>query len=157
VKLPGLTVGPAHPAEAGEILTVQRAAYVTEAQRYADPHIPPLTEPLDSVAAAVAAGQVLVARADGRLVGAVRAVVDGPVCRIGRLVVAPDLQGRGVGTALLVAAESAQGPAVREFALFTGADSDDNLRLYQRQGYRVVRTEQVSDRLAFVHLAKGAG
>lgn len=41
---------PAGVADAGEILTVQRAAYLTEAQHYADPFLPPLTE-LDEVRA----------------------------------------------------------------------------------------------------------
>jgi hypothetical protein len=39
---------PAVP-DAGEILTVQRAAYLTEAQRYRNPYLPPLTETLDQV------------------------------------------------------------------------------------------------------------
>jgi GNAT superfamily N-acetyltransferase len=153
-----ITVGPAAPDDAGEILTVQRAAYVAEAQRYDDPRIPPLTEPLDGVLAAVAAGQVLVARtAAGRLVGAVRGVVDGPTCHIGRLVVVPDLQGRGIGTVLLAAVERAHAAAVREFALFAGAGSEANLRLYRRCGYRAVRTERVTDGLSLVHLVKPAG
>jgi hypothetical protein len=37
------TIVPAGVADAGEILTVQRAAYLTEAQHYADPFLPPLT------------------------------------------------------------------------------------------------------------------
>ncbi|MDT7552926.1 MAG: hypothetical protein QOI16_1462, partial [Pseudonocardiales bacterium] len=37
-----LRIGLLRPSDAGEVLTVQRAAYVTEAQRYAAPHIPPL-------------------------------------------------------------------------------------------------------------------
>ncbi|MBN1174950.1 MAG: hypothetical protein JXA67_22520 [Micromonosporaceae bacterium] len=34
---------------AGEVLTLQRAAYATEAQRYRDPHLAPLVETLDEV------------------------------------------------------------------------------------------------------------
>jgi ribosomal protein S18 acetylase RimI-like enzyme len=151
-----ILVEPARVGDEGEILTVQRAAYVAEAQRYRDPHIPPLTEPLDSVAAAVAAGQVLVARSGTRLVGAVRGVVDGGVCHVGRLVVAPDQQGRGIGSALLRAVEAAHAGRVGEFALFTGGHSTGNLRLYERFGYRVVRTEPVTEEWGLVHLSKPA-
>ena len=51
---------PAAPADAGEVLTLQRAAFAVEAQRYRDPFLPPLVEPLESVLAAVVAGDVLV-------------------------------------------------------------------------------------------------
>lgn len=133
------TIGPADPEDAGEILTVQRAAYLAEAQRYADPFLPPLTETLDEVRAALAGPTVvLVARLGHRLVGSVRAdVVDG-TGHVGRLSVAPDQQGRGVGGALLAAAEAACAGRVSRFSLFTGADSAGNLRLYARHGYRVV-------------------
>ncbi|HMO11284.1 MAG TPA: GNAT family N-acetyltransferase, partial [Actinotalea sp.] len=38
-------------AVAGELLTVRRAAFVSEAQLYDDPHIPPLTQTLDELRA----------------------------------------------------------------------------------------------------------
>ncbi|MEH0819682.1 MULTISPECIES: GNAT family N-acetyltransferase [unclassified Micromonospora] len=134
-----VTVGPAGVTDAGEILTVQRAAYVDEAQRYGDPFLPPLTETLDEVRAVLAGPTiVLVARAGHRLVGSVRARVAGDTAHVGRLSVAPDQQGGGIGSRLLGAVESAcAGRAVR-LELFTGAQSTGNLRFYRRHGYRVV-------------------
>ncbi|MBY8871229.1 GNAT family N-acetyltransferase [Micromonospora sp. PLK6-60] len=130
---------PASVDDAGEILTVQRAAYLVEAQRYADPFLPPLTETLDEVRAVLAGPTVvLVARHGARLVGSVRARLDGDTAHIGRLAVAPDRQGSGVGSRLLAAIEAACPPGTARFALFTGANSADNLRLYHRQGYRIV-------------------
>ncbi len=131
-----LIIEPARPADAGEILTVQRAAYLAEAQRYDDPHLPPLTETLDEVRAAIAGDDaVLVARDGHRLIGSVRArVVDG-TGRIGRLAVAPDLQRRGVGGLLLASVEAAVAGRVTRLELFTGAVSDGNLRLYRAAGY----------------------
>ncbi|MEU7999013.1 GNAT family N-acetyltransferase [Micromonospora sp. NPDC049060] len=132
-------IAPADLTDAGEILTVQRAAYVTEAQRYADPFLPPLTETLDEVRAALAGpATVLTARLGDRLVGSVRADVDGDTAHIGRLSVAPDQHGRGVGGRLLRAVETACAARVRRFALFTGADTEQNLRFYHRHGYQVV-------------------
>ncbi|MCI4064990.1 GNAT family N-acetyltransferase [Micromonospora sp. R77] len=134
-----VTIAPAGVGDAGEILTVQRAAYLVEAQRYGDPFLPPLTETLDEVRAALAGPTVvLAARLGARLVGSVRATVEGDTAHVGRLSVAPDQQGRGVGGRLLAAIEAACAGRVSRFALFTGAESTDNLRLYARRGYRLV-------------------
>ncbi len=152
-----MRIGPAEPADAGEVFTVQRAAYVTEAQHYGDPHLAPLTESLDEVRAAVVSGHVLVAREGGRLVGAVRGSVREATCHIGRLVVAPDVQGRGIGRALLAAVEELHAGRVERFALFTGHRSEGNLRLYRAAGYRETHTVAVDASVSLVHMTKGAG
>lgn len=141
------------PADAGEILTLQRAAYVTEAQLYGDPYIPPLVESVEQVRAAIEAAVVLKAVEDGRIIGAVRGALSGTTCRVGRLVVAPDRQGGGVGTALLRALHE-RVPQARAFDLFTGHLSEGNLRLYRRLGYRETRRERMDDHLTLVHLRR---
>lgn len=148
-------VGPASVADSGEMLTLQRAAYVTEAQLYGDLHLPALVQTLAELRTEVAAHGGLVAREGPRMVGAVRLRLDGDVLHIGRLTVAPDRQGSGIGTRLLAAAEAAA-PAVRA-ALFTGHRSEANLRLYRRSGYAEVRREPVHDGLVLVHLEKELG
>ena len=140
--------------DAGEVLTVQRAAYVAEAQRYADPFLPPLTQPLAEVVADVRAGRRLVACLGSRVVGTVRGEQRDDVLHVGRLAVAPDQQGRGLGTRLLSAIEQLAGQGVTTCALFTGAGSDDNVRLYGRLGYRFVRHEQLPSGPGLVHLEK---
>lgn len=145
------------PAAAGELLTLQRAAYVDQARLYGDADLPPLTQTLPELRAELDAVSALGAVVGGRLVGAVRThAVDG-VLHIGRLVVAPDWQGRGVGSSLLRAAEAARPPGVRSAALFTGHLSRDDLRLYARHGYVEQRREQVRPGLALVHLGKPLG
>jgi GNAT superfamily N-acetyltransferase len=150
--VPPLVIAPAGPDDAGELLTLQRAAFVTEAQLYGDPRLPALVETVDQLRAAL--GLALTARSGPRLVGSVRARVAGGVLHVGRLVVAPDQQGRGIGTDLLAAVERAAAPEVHTAALFTGARSAGNLRLYARAGYREQRRERVDDALTLVHLAK---
>jgi ribosomal protein S18 acetylase RimI-like enzyme len=145
-------------ADAGELLTLQRAAYVTEAQLHHDPRLPPLVEPLADVEAVLADPDVVVLglRLGPRLVGCVRLryLGDGRVA-LGRLAVAPDLQGRGLGTALLRAAEEAF-DGVESVELFTGHLSAGNLRLYQRFGYvETHRTPAGTHEL--VHLVKELG
>jgi ribosomal protein S18 acetylase RimI-like enzyme len=134
-------IGRLTPEHAGEALTVQRAAYVTEAQQYNAPRIPPLTETVDELRADLASGVLAFGAWLGtRLGGCVRGRVAGDRMEVARFAVAPDLQGRGIGTALLDAVETAAPPQVRTLWLITGATSDANLRLYHRSGYSVVGT-----------------
>ncbi|WP_219463948.1 GNAT family N-acetyltransferase [Nonomuraea rhizosphaerae] len=148
-----MDIGRASAGDAGEILTLQRAAYVSEAQLYGDPFIPPLVESLEQVRKAVEAHLVLKAVAGARIVGAVRGQLAGATCLVGRLVVAPDHQGRGLGRALMEAlhAEAAEAEA---FDLFTGHLSEGNLRLYRRLGYRETRRERMDDHLTLVHMRR---
>ncbi|MGN9839363.1 GNAT family N-acetyltransferase [Nonomuraea sp. H19] len=148
-----MTIERAVAADAGEILTVQRAAYVSEAQLYGDPYIPPLVESLEQLRKAIETGVVLKALDGGRIVGAVRGQLSGTTCLVGRLVVAPDRQGQGLGTALLAALHE-QVPEATAFDLFTGHLSEGNLRLYRRLGYRATRRERMDDHLTLIHLRR---
>jgi ribosomal protein S18 acetylase RimI-like enzyme len=143
--------------DAGELLTLQRAAYTTEGQIYGDPFIPPLTQTLEELAQELRdAALALKAVLGTRMVGAVRAHLDGTTARIGRLMVAPDLQGQGIGTQLVRAAENALADQVERFELFTGNGNPANMRLYLRIGYRERRSEDAGNGLTLVHLDKSA-
>lgn len=137
--LPVITL---HTEDAGELLTLQRAAYVTEAAAHGDFDLLPLTQTLASLVEELSAPDVtcLGVRDGHRLVGSVRLRQSGDLVELGRLIVAPDQQGRGTGTRLLLGAEDAL-PDAREFRLFTGENSTANIRLYTRHGYvETVRT-----------------
>ncbi|WP_307218147.1 N-acetyltransferase [Microbacterium sp. SORGH_AS_0888] len=71
---------------------------------------------------------------------------------IGRLVVAPDLQGRGIGTTLLREAERTSG--AQHFELFTGHLSQANIRLYEREGYSRARQVTLHPGVELVYLQK---
>lgn len=144
--------------DAGEVLTLQRAAYVPEARRYRDPELPPLTQTLDEVRAELARPDVvgLGVRDDGRLIAAVRLRIDGAVAHLGRLVVAPDRQGEGIGSSLLAACERVLPPEVGEIRLFTGSRSESTIRLYERVGY-VRQYETPEGTHDLVHLTKRFG
>jgi ribosomal protein S18 acetylase RimI-like enzyme len=100
----------------------------------------------------LARSSCLAALAGSRLVGAVRTRERDGVLHVGRLVVAPDLQGRGIGTRLLLAAE--RSTTLPRAALFTGARSTASLRLYRRHGYVETAREPVRPGLELVHLVK---
>lgn len=153
----GIIVTDATVEDAGEILTLQRAAYVTEAQLYGETMLPPLVQSMDELREEFAASTVLKAVIGPRIVGAVRGRVDGATLRISRLTVAPDLQGRGIGTLLMDALELRFAAEVERFELFTGDRSAANLRLYERLGYRESRREPLNERVVTVVLTKDAG
>jgi tRNA (guanine37-N1)-methyltransferase len=136
----GLEVTPATPGDAGELTTLQRACWAGEAQANTALDIQPLTESVEDVTQALGQWRTWVVRSGGRLVASVRARLrpgDGEVWEIGRLMVAPDLQGRGIGRALLAFAESAAPPSARTLRLDTGSASADTLRRYRKAGYRL--------------------
>ncbi|MBE8525862.1 GNAT family N-acetyltransferase [Amycolatopsis sp. H6(2020)] len=127
----------ARPEDVPELLVLQRCCWVQEAILNDTLEIPALHETLEDVHDWTKTWSVWILRQDHRLVGAVRARLDGDRWELGRLMVAPDLAGRGLGRRLLAHAE-AQAPAeARRFALFTGARSARNIALYQRAGYRL--------------------
>lgn len=144
------SVVPATPGDAGELLTLQRACWVQEALANDSlAAIPPLHESLDDVRAWLGTWSTWVVRNEGRLVGAVRGRLEGTAWEVGRLMVAPDLQGRGLGRVLLAHVEAAAPAEATSYTLFTGARSVDNIRMYKKAGYRV-RTDLEAPPLAVV-------
>ncbi|WP_193598398.1 GNAT family N-acetyltransferase [Microbacterium sp. YJN-G] len=130
-----LVIAAISPDDAGEVMTLQRAAFVSEAQIYGSVDMPPLTQTLEAVRAELTDCAGWTARIGGRLVGAIRGSLDGDLLLIGRIAIAPDMQGEGIGRRLLEVAEQRSGAAAAE--LFTGSRSEANLRLYESCGYRV--------------------
>lgn len=156
-----LEVLPMTTADAGEVLTLQRAAYVTEAQLYRDAFLPALTQTLEELVDEIESGGGLVLRKNGRIIGAVRTRVVGGLLHIGRLIVAPDVQGHGFGSILMNAAEGEaaatdeDSPLAADAAvLFTGKLSEANLRLYARRGYVETHREQLQSGVELVHMRK---
>ncbi len=137
MSAPDVTIQVVTHEEAGELLTLRRAAFVSEAQIYGDPNIPPLTQTLRELRDDLAADGVITlgARAGHRLVGSIRVVIEENKATLGRLAVAPDLQGKGIGTQLLLAIVPHLPENIEEIWVFTGQDSVQNLAMYAKQGY----------------------
>ncbi|MDH6199034.1 ribosomal protein S18 acetylase RimI-like enzyme [Mycobacterium frederiksbergense] len=146
--------------DAGELLTLQRAAYVTEAQAHNDLGLPPLIQSLDELTTELAKPEVTAfgLRDDAqRLVAAVRVYLfpaEPFTAELGRLVVAPDMQGRGRGSRLLELVEERLPEQVTDLRLFTGERSLGNLRLYSRFGYQETHRTPTPGGYALVHLTK---
>lgn len=139
--------------DAERILKLQYLCYQTEAEIYGDYSIPPLAQTLESLLAEYGTHQIFVAKLGDEVVGSVRGRLESGACHIGRLIVHPRFQRRGLGTRLMREIEGRFAGAAR-YELFTGHLSEDNLRLYERLGYCEFRREDVSPKLRLVYLEK---
>jgi len=139
--------------DAAEILALQKAAYQQVAERYNDQTLPPLVETRQDIEDQLALQTVLKVNLAGRIVGSVRAYLNGTTCHLGRLIVDPAFQGQGIGTALMLSMEGYFTKAT-EIELFTGHKCVDTLRLYNRLGYAEVARESVSTKVTHVVLRK---
>lgn len=143
----------ANKEDLASILQLQYLAYQSEAELFGTQDIPPLKQTLDEIESEYEAGIILrMTDEQGKIVGSVRAKeLDGTVY-IGKLMVHPDHRCKGLGSALLTEIEKWY-PGKR-YELFTSTRSVDNLRLYQKMGYKPFRQEAVTDELVFVYLEK---
>ncbi|WP_433798213.1 GNAT family N-acetyltransferase [Actinomycetospora sp. CA-084318] len=147
------------PEHAGEALTVQYAAFLSEGRLYGTFAIPPLVETAADLAADLVnpGTRGWAAWIGTRLAGSVRLrALDGPgPVVLSRAAVAPDLQGRGIGSLLLRAAH-ADLAAGTESVLVTGERSAGNLALYGRFGYVEVGRELDTAGVAVVRMRRVA-
>jgi GNAT superfamily N-acetyltransferase len=148
-----LEILPAELADAEAIIQLQRLAYQSEAERYNDWSLPALTQTVESLQAEFAQQIILKAVKNEEIVGSVRAFMQKEVCKIGRLIVHPHHQRQGIGSQLLRSAETRHEQA-RLFELFTGSKSLDNIRLYQKHGYTISHSQQLSPGVELVFLQK---
>ncbi|MCM1505693.1 MAG: GNAT family N-acetyltransferase [Ruminococcus flavefaciens] len=88
----------------------------------------------------------------GTIIGSVRAYQKNGTAYIGKLIVHPKMQKKGIGTKLILEIENKY-PNQR-YELFTSTKSISNIRLYERLGYKIFKEESVSCELTFVYLEK---
>lgn len=143
----------AEPSDCDEIIQLQQLAYQTEAQLYQDWTIPPLTQTSASLQQELPSLIILKTVIAGKIIGSVRAQLIGNVCHIGRLIVHPDFQRRGIGKELLRRIEQ-EFLNASLYELFTGSKSESNIRFYSVNGYQISHAKPISEHLSLVYLTK---
>ena len=138
--------------DAGEILSLQKLAYKSEAKLHDDFQIPPLVETLDELKAKFKTHFFLKATTEGKIIGSVRVLQKDNTCNVGRLMVHPDFQNRGIATKLLLEIERTF--SCDRFELFTGEKSIKNIRLYEKLGYKRFKIETPAANVTLVFLEK---
>jgi ribosomal protein S18 acetylase RimI-like enzyme len=139
--------------DAGEILALQKLAFTSEAKRYNDYAIAPLTQTLAEIRTDFKQYVFLKASKNGVIIGSVKGQQEQESCYIGRLVVHPDFENQGIGTRLMQAIETEFKQAKR-YELFTGHRSERNLYLYDKLGYKIIKSEPANDNLTIVYMEK---
>ena len=127
-----------------EILDLQQICYQENAIRYNDFNISPLTQTIEALKNDFDNGIILKAIVASNIVGSIRAFEKDNTCYIGRLIVHPKHQNKGIGSALLHNIEKAFGN-VSGYDLFTGHRDDKNLYLYQKLGYQIYEQKDFND------------
>ena len=140
-------------SDMAEIRDLQKLAYQTEAILYNDWTIPPLTQTQNQINKECNEKTFLKVCHSGRIIGSVRASIHDNACHIGRLIVHPEFQHKGIGSQLMLAIEAAF-PQARRFEVFTGSRSEGNIRLYERLGYHIFRTDRLSSQVDLVFMEK---
>lgn len=136
-----------------EILNLQYLAYQGEARLFNNSDIPPLKQILPDLVDEFQKGVVLkVLNESGAIIGSVRGYCKDGTVHIGKLIVSPIEQGKGIGTKLLLEMEK-EYPKQR-YELFTSTKSKRNIALYQRLGYKIFKEKKITEELRFVFLEK---
>ena len=136
-----------------EILALQKLAFMQVAETLGNYNIEPLTQSKADIKREFENGVFLKCVCNGRICGSIRAYIDkSAVCHIGKLVVLPDMQRKGIGKSLLLEIEKHFVNA-KKFALFTGQITPHTRRLYESSGYTVVREEE-KDSLKMLFMEK---
>ena len=147
------TICRAERGDLREILALQYLAYQSEAALFGSRDIPPLKQTLSEVEAEFDRGVILkMLGGNGSIIGSVRAYESDGTVYIGKLMVHPDHRRKGLGSRLL--AEIEQCFPHRRYELFTSTRSADNIRLYEKNGYRIFSRKPVSSELEFVYMEK---
>lgn len=136
-----------------EILQLQYLAYQSEADLFGSRDIPPLKQTLDEVIEEFNNGIILKMIDDNTsIIGSVRAQERNGTVYIGKLMVHPDHRHKGFGTMLL--SEIEKYFSVKRYELFTSTRSLDNIRLYQKLGYKIFAHKSINEEFEFVYMEK---
>ncbi len=137
--VPGSYLRRLTPDDAAQVMALQRCCWVDEAVANSTLSIDPLHEDPDEVRTWLDEWTAEGLWLDGRLIGMVRTRIQDAVGHIGRLAVVLDHRGAGIGSWLLARAEDVLQAECTTIELSTGANSRDNIRLYEQRGYSPLR------------------
>ena len=135
-----------------DILELQKIAFRPIANLLGDNEIQPMVHTYDELLQEFNGGIILKYVQDCQIVGSVRAYVDDDnVCHIGKLIVHPAYQSKGIGKALMVEIEK-KFITCSKYHLFTGEITPNTLYLYTKLGYKEIA--RTCDRACMIIMEK---
>jgi GNAT superfamily N-acetyltransferase len=138
------------------ILELQKLCFLENAQRYNNYQIPQLVQTIDELQADYKKWLIFKYEDNGKIIGSIRAYEENNICYIGRLMVHPDSQNRGIGGKIMSDIEG-WFPEVNRFELFTGDKDHKNINFYSKIGYKQFKEESLEDNVKFIYFEKGIG
>ena len=139
--------------EAAIILEVQKEAFSGQAKIYNNFDLPPLSQTLESIKREFSKKIFLKACVENQIIASVRFDMTKEAVTIHRLVVKPEYQNNGIGLDLLNKVEKLS-PNTDTFKLFTGSRSVRNIHLYEKAGYKTIKTEFTDFGVEILHMEK---
>lgn len=135
------------------LLSLQKAAFMEVAKQMNNYDIPPLLQDIQDIRNDFDTCIILKYTSDNQIVGSIRGnVYDDYICHVGKLIVHPDFQNKGIGKALMYEIEK-YFPSCLKFTLFTGEETPNTLHLYTKVGYHVVYKKEI-DGINLIHMEK---
>jgi ech hydrogenase subunit C len=146
------TIETAVVEDSAEILALQKLAYTNEAELYNDFSLSPLRQTLDELREDFGTMVFLKAVMNNKIIGSVRAFAVGDTCYIWRLVIHPLYQSLGIGKQLMDEIENRL--SCRRYEVFTGTKTKRKIFFFQKLGYKIFASEEVSEKRGRVYLEK---
>lgn len=139
--------------ELGDILNLQKSAFQSEAIKYNDFEIKPLTMTIEDVEKEYEKKVFFKAVFEDKIIGSVRGYIEDYVCYIEKLVVHPDFQNLGIAKKMIAEIENYFNTC-KKYEIFTRKDSDKNIELYKKLGYQVYKEGRHLDLYDMIYLYK---
>lgn len=136
------------------VLSLQKIVFMEVAKQINKYDIPPLLQTMQDIQNDFEICTILKYISDSnQIIGSIRGCLDNEnICHVGKLIVHPDFQNRGIGKALMCEIEK-YFPTCYKFSLFTGEETPNTLCLYSKIGYRVV-CKKKKDGMNFIYMEK---
>lgn len=134
------------------ILELQKKAFRSVAILLNITEIQPMIQTYDELLQEFDESIILKYIQDCQIVGSVRAYVDKDnICHVGKLIVHPDYQNKGIGKALMIEIEK-KFMTCSKYQLFTGKITPNTLYLYLKLGYKEI--SRTCDSLCMIIMEK---
>jgi ribosomal protein S18 acetylase RimI-like enzyme len=127
-----------------QILELQKLCYKENAERYNDHKISPLVQTIQDLEKEYTDCLILKVVDQYRIIGSIRAFEKDGTCYIGKVIVHPDYQNKGIGTKLMTEIESKFNYVLR-YELFTGYKDEKNLHFYDKLCYKQFKEIEIGN------------
>lgn len=148
-----MNIAKANILDTEEILAIQKIAFISTAQIDNDFNIPPLTQTLEELQQDFQTHIFYKAVEGNQIIGSAKVLIQEDNGLVGRVVVLPAFQNKGVGKSVMKQLEKDL-MQIKRFELFTGKSNEKNIFFYQKLGYKIYKEEIWNSKITLVYMEK---